>query len=83
MLHAPPAEAGLVRGLMSILAGTLEVPRSVLAGTFGGPPIIGTVAGALTGTFRGLGLITSGALETVGSAAQLAIKYGPLVPIFL
>ena len=68
---------------MYVVAGVLEVPRSTLAGTFGGPPIVGTLLGVVNGTLRGLGLVTRGALETVVSAAGLVRKYAPLVPIFL
>ena len=80
---APPAHAGLLRGLMYMVAGILEVPRSALAGTVNGPPIVGTVFGALAGTVRGLGLLTRGAIETAGGAAGLALKAAPFIPIFL
>lgn len=83
LLPAPTAQAGVVRGIMSIVAGVLEVPRSTIAGTFGGPPIVGTLLGVVNGTFRGVALITHGVLETVVSSVGLAKKYAPLIPIFL
>ena len=80
---APPAQAGLVHGILSIIVGVLEIPRSTLAGTFSGPPIVGTLVGAVNGTLRGVGLVTGGALETVFSSAALAKKLAPLVLFFL
>ena len=79
----PAAHASLLHGLLSIAAGILEIPRATLAGTFGGPPIVGTLIGVLSGTFRGLGLVTGGALETAAAAAGLAVKAAPLIPLFL
>ena len=72
-----------MRGLMYVVAGVLEIPRATVAGTFGGPPVIGTVFGAINGTVRGVGMVARGAIETVTSVAGLALKYGPIIPIFL
>ena len=83
LIPGPSAQAGLVRGIMYIIGGVLEVPRSTLAGTFSGPPIVGTLVGAVNGTLRGLGLVTRGVLETGLSAVGLLKKYAPLIPIFL
>lgn len=80
---APAAQANLVRGIVSILGGVLEVPRAVLIGTVTGPPVIGTAVGAVSGTIRAIGMIVGGTLETVFSLIPLAKKYGPLAPIFL
>ena len=71
-----------MRGLMRIVGGVLEVPRSTLAGTFGGPPIIGTVVGALSGAFHGVLMAAGGAIETIVSAIPLASKLAPLIPVF-
>ena len=78
-LTAPSASADLGSGIAYIIGGILEVPRATLAGTFGGFPILGTVFGALSGTLRGLAMVTRGALELVPVAAKLA----PLIPVFL
>ena len=73
------ASADLVRGVEYIVAGVFEVPRSTLAGTFGGFPVFGTVFGLLSGTLRGLAMVTRGTLELLPVAAKLA----PLIPVFL
>ena len=76
------AHAGIASGLMKIVMGVLEVPRATLAGTFSGPPIVGTVIGAVAGTLHGAFMVASGAIETVVSAIPLAAKAAPLIPIF-
>jgi hypothetical protein len=73
------ASASLGRGLQYIIAGVLEIPRSTLAGTFGGFPILGTVFGALGGVLRGAAMVTRGTLELIPVAAKLA----PLIPVLL
>ena len=83
MAAPPPAHANVLRGLVEIVAGVLEIPRSALVGTFTGPPIIGTVAGVLTGAVRGVGLLASGAFDLVSSAVPLALKAAPFIPIWL
>ena len=77
------AQADVLRGLMRVVGGVLEVPRDILAGTFSGPPILGTVAGALVGTLRGAAMVTSGALEAVVSSIPIAAKLAPYIPVFL
>ncbi len=84
VLTKPPvAHADLIRGIMRVVGGVFEIPKDVLTGTFGGPPIVGTIAGALTGTLRGAAMVVSGALETVISAIPLAAKAAPWIPVFL
>ena len=78
-----PAHADIVRGLMRIIGGVLEIPRSALVGTFTGPPILGTVGGVLVGAVNGIGMVASGALETIVSAIPLAAKAAPWIPVFL
>ena len=78
-----PAEADILRGLLRIIGGVLEVPRATLAGTFSGPPILGTAVGLLAGTLHGVGMVAGGALETVISAVPFAAKLAPYIPIFL
>jgi len=67
-----------------LLAGLLEIPRSTLAGTFNGPPLIGTALGAVGGAINGIGYVTQGAFEILGSAIPLAKAVAPfLIPIFI
>jgi len=67
---------------MRVVGGVLEIPRSTLAGTFSGPPIIGTLVGALSGAVNGVMMVATGAIETVVSAIPLAEKLAPLIPVF-
>ena len=84
LLIATPAEAALARGIQEVIAGVLQVPISIIAGTFNGPPVVGTVFGALSGTVQGVGLVAHGALELAASAVSIAKRVGPyLIPIFL
>jgi len=76
---ASPASASLGAGLAYLIGGVFEPVRQTLAGTFGGPPILGTVVGLLGGTLRGVMMVARGALELVPVAAKLA----PLIPVFL
>lgn len=68
---------------MDIVGGVFAIPMGVLGGTFGGPPIIGTIGGALRGTLQAVGLTTRGAFKLVGVAVPLAAKVAPLIPLFL
>jgi hypothetical protein len=77
LLIAPPAEAAIVRGLQEVIAGVLEVPLSTLVGTFTGPPVLGTVFGAVTGIIHGVGLVAHGALEFAASGVSIAKTVGP------
>ena len=83
LLLAPSAEAGIVRGLQEIVAGVLQVPLSTLAGTIGGPPIAGTLFGAASGLFNGVGLVASGALNIAFGAFGLAKSVAPFVLPFV
>jgi len=84
MLGAPGvAEAGLVRGIQEIIVGVLQVPISTLTGTFSGPPIAGTVFGAVNGLLNGVGLVAHGTLELVASGLSIAKAVGPYVLPFL
>jgi hypothetical protein len=85
LLTAPaaPASAGVLSGLVRILGGIIEVPRSALAGTVSGFPVVGTAAGALIGVVRGAAMVTQGALETVVGAVPLALKALPFLPAIL
>lgn len=77
---APSASAGMLSGLLRMVGGVLEIPRSALAGTVSGFPVLGTAAGALIGTVRGAAMVTQGALETVVGAVPVALKLLPFLP---
>ena len=65
-----------------IMIGVLSLPLSILAGTVKGPPIIGTLAGALNGTVSGVGLVLSGAVDLLQAAVPLAKTVAPFL-VFL
>jgi hypothetical protein len=81
-LLATPAEAGLFGGIAKVITGVLSLPLSILAGTVKGPPIIGTLAGALNGTVSGVGLVLSGAVDLLQAAVPLAKTVAPFL-VFL
>ena len=80
----PPASADIIRGVGKILMGILGVPVDTIAGTFSGPPIIGTLMGVLHGLFNGVGMVLGGTLEVAMGGLSLAKALAPyLLPIFL
>jgi hypothetical protein len=83
LLCAPPAEANVIRGIGQILSGVLAVPLTTLVGTFSGPPLVGTAMGAINGTFQGVRLVASGALELVSSGVAVAKTVAPYLLPFL
>lgn len=84
LLIAPSvSHAAIVRGIQEIVAGVFELPLSTLAGTFTGPPVIGTLMGVVNGAFRGVGLLASGAFDLAASAVPIAKAAAPFVLPFL
>lgn len=83
LLVTPPAEAAVVRGIQEIIVGLLQVPVSTIVGTFSGPPVVGTVFGAVNGVVRGVGLVTHGALELAASGVSIAKTVAPFLLPFL
>lgn len=84
LVMAPPADADILSGVKNVIAGVLAIPLSTLGGTFSGPPIIGTLMGAINGTVNGIGLVAQGALDLAASGFSIAKSVGPyLIPIFL
>jgi hypothetical protein len=78
LVAAPPAEAGLLRGLQYIVMGVLQVPLSTIAGTFNGLPIAGTAFGLVNGVLTGASMVGMGTLEVAGAgvnAAKAAATY--------
>lgn len=83
LAYPAPAHANLFRGIAYLIGGVLEIPRSVLVGTFSGPPLLGTAAGLLTGTFNSALYLAKGTLEVAGTAVPLAKAFGPMLLPFL
>lgn len=79
LLLATPAEASLFGGIAKIVTGVLGLPLSILAGTVNGPPIIGTLAGAVNGTINGVGLVLSGAVDLAAAAIPVAKAVAPFL----
>ena len=80
----PPAEADLIRGVGEVIGGVLQVPLSTLAGTFNGPPVVGTILGAVSGVINGVGLVARGAFDIAATAVPIAKAVAPfLIPVFL
>jgi len=80
---AQPAEASIIGGIQKVIAGVLQPPLSTLVGTFSGPPILGTLLGAVNGTFRGVGLVAGGALELAMGGVAVAKAAAPFFLPFL
>ena len=83
LFAAAPAEAGILRGIQEVVTGVVNVPLQTLAGTFNGPPVVGTAVGAVRGLLGGLGLVTSGALNIGLGALGLAKTAAPFLLPFL
>ena len=83
VVAAPPAEAAIFRGIQEIVAGVFQVPLSTLVGTFSGPPIVGTLFGAVSGLVQGVGLVAHGTLELAASGVSMAKAVAPYVLPFV
>lgn len=77
------AQDNLMGGIGDIVSGALSLPAGVLAGTLNGPPVIGTISGAVFGALNTVSLTTRGVLRLVGVAIPLAASLAPLLPVFL
>ena len=80
---APPAEAAVFRGIAKIIGGVFQVPAAIFAGTFTGPPVVGTLLGAVNGAVGGVGMVASGLLDLASSAFSIAKTVGPYVLPFV
>ncbi len=63
-----------VSGFTRLLLAPLQLPLRLLQGTFQGPPGIGTVSGALSGTIGTITNLLGGAFDMVTASAPL-VKY--------
>ena len=74
---------GLLSGVGDIISAALAIPVGILQGTLSGPPILGTVGGALSGTLNTVSLALRGILRLAGVAIPIAAKAAPFIPLFL
>ena len=79
----PSAEADIIRGIQRIVAGVFALPLNTIQGTFSGPPVIGTLLGAVNGTINTVTLVAGGALDILDTAVPLAQAVAPYVLPFV
>lgn len=77
------ADNDLIGGIGDIISGALSIPAGILSGTLSGPPVIGTVGGAVFGALNTVSLATRGVLRLVGVAIPIAASAAPYLPLFL
>jgi len=77
------AEASLTGALSDLFNAVFAIPMGALSGTMSGPPLVGTLGGALFGAVNTLGYTMRGALQLVGVAIPLALKAAPYIPLLL
>lgn len=82
-LGTPSADANIVRGLAEVVAGVFALPMGIIQGTFSGPPVLGTVVGAVSGTINTVTLVAGGAMDIVSGVIPLAQAAAPFVLPFL
>ena len=73
----------VVGGFTDLLTGIFAIPMGILQGTMSGPPIVGTVAGALTGTFHALSSTLGGVYRLIRAAVPVAGAAAPYLPFVL
>jgi len=85
LIPAPNAQASeeLFGGVGDVVQGAFAIPMGTLAGTLGGPPVIGTMVGAVTGAFGTAYYTTRGAFRIAGSVIPLARAAAPFFLPFL
>ena len=74
---------GLTGAISDIFNGAMAIPAGIIAGTFSGPPILGTVGGALSGAMNTLSYALRDVLRLVGVAIPMAAKAASYLPLFL
>ena len=75
--------ADVMGGVGDLLTGVFAIPMGILQGTMSGPPIIGTVSGALTGTFHAIGSTLGGVYRLIRAAVPVAGAAAPYLPFVL
>ncbi len=73
----------MLSGIAKILTGLLALPAGIITGTMHGPPLIGTVFGAVSGAVSGVGLVASGAWDLALGGVAAAKMAAPYVLPFL
>lgn len=83
----PPAAADpigdAVGGIGDLVTAVFAIPMGIVQGTLSGPPIIGTVGGALTGTVNALGSTLGGVFKLIRAAIPFAGAAAPYLPFVL
>lgn len=82
-MPAAHADSDLVGGIGDIMGGVLSLPMGILSGTMTGPPVIGTIGGAVLGVLNTVTMTTRGLLRLVGVAIPIAAAAAPYLPLFL
>ncbi len=77
------AHADILGGLTDIVHGAVSLPMGILMGTLTGPPVIGTVQGALAGSVNTLSYTARGVLGLAGTAVPAAMALAPYLPLIL
>ena len=73
----------LFGGLADLVGGVLSIPYGIVAGTASGPPILGTLSGAMLGTLNAVSLGLRGSFRLIGVAIPVATSVAPYIPLFL
>lgn len=77
------AQANPISAVGKVVAGVLQVPVSIIVGTFSGPPIIGTLLGTANGLLQGTAMVAGGVLELGMDGIALAKMAAPYVLPFV
>ncbi|MBI4368369.1 MAG: hypothetical protein HY588_03145, partial [Candidatus Omnitrophica bacterium] len=72
--NAPVASVLPFAYLTPVFAAPFQIPYHLLQGTLYGPPVVGTVGGVFTGTFRTISDLVGGTFDMAASLAPYA-KY--------
>ena len=72
----------VVAGVGDLVSGVFALPMTVLKGTLSGPPVIGTLNGAIAGTFYTLGLAARGTVRIIRGGIPIAVKLLPFLALF-
>ena len=80
---AQPARADIVGGAADIVVGALSLPFEILKGTLTGPPVVGTLIGAVNGSIHTVGYATRGLFRIAQGAVPLVMKLLPFLPMMI
>ena len=71
--------AYLGRGISRLLTAPFQMPRYLIEGTLSGPPLLGTVGGALKGTLYTVSSVLNGTLDIARGAVPYAKYAAPFL----